>query len=43
MLVGPWKKPYKYDAAGPKNNGTKPDIWAVTPKGTIIGNWPGVE
>src|SRR6187401_1265469 len=30
-LIDPWKKPYMYDASGPKNSGVRPDIWTVTP------------
>jgi len=33
--------PYNYNAAGPNNNGLKPDVWAVAPSGELIGNWPG--
>lgn len=39
-LTDPWGKPYNYDPAGPRNNGNKPDIWAVAPDGIPIGNWP---
>jgi uncharacterized protein (TIGR03067 family) len=39
-LIDPWKQPYQYDASGPKNNGTQPDIWTVTPTKEVIGNWP---
>jgi hypothetical protein len=39
-LIDPWKNPYKYDAAGPKNDNMKPDIWTVTPDKKTIGNWP---
>jgi uncharacterized protein (TIGR03067 family) len=38
-LVDPWGKPFKYDAAGPKNNKKKPDVWAEAPDKTLIGNW----
>jgi type II secretory pathway pseudopilin PulG len=38
-LIGPWGKPYQYDAAGPKNNGKKPDVWVEAPGKKIIGNW----
>lgn len=43
QLFDPWGQEYKYDPAGPKNNGVKPDIWTVAPDGAIIGNWPGVR
>jgi len=39
-LLDPWDQPYQYDAAGPRNHGEQPDIWTVTPKGEVIGNWP---
>ena len=39
-LEDPWGQPYRYDADGPKNDGHRPDIWAVTPGGETIGNWP---
>lgn len=39
-LIDPWKKPYRYDASGPKNAGVRPDIWTVTPANDTIGNWP---
>ena len=38
-LIDPWKKPYQYDATGPKNDGKKPDVWTVTPDKQTIGNW----
>jgi hypothetical protein len=38
-IIDPWKKPYQYDAAGPKNKGKKPDVWTVTPDKKVIGNW----
>jgi hypothetical protein len=38
-LLDPWKKPYQYDPAGPKNKGKKPDVWTVTPDKKVIGNW----
>ena len=38
-LLDPWKKPYQYEVAGPKNKGEKPDIWTVTPDNVVIGNW----
>jgi hypothetical protein len=39
-LIDPWGRPYNYDPNGPRNNGNKPDIWAVAPDGALIGNWP---
>jgi len=39
-LTDPWKNPYQYDAAGPKNKGKKPDVWTVTPDKETLGNWP---
>jgi hypothetical protein len=38
-LADPWGKQYQYDRAGPKNKGTKPDVWTVAPDKTVIGNW----
>jgi hypothetical protein len=38
-LTDPWKKPYQYDPAGPKNRGNKPDVWTLTPDKKVIGNW----
>ena len=35
----PWEKEYLYNAAGPRNNGRKPDIWTTSPEGEEIGNW----
>jgi general secretion pathway protein G len=37
-LRDPWGNPYRYNAAGPRNGGTQPDVWAETPDGPI-GNW----
>jgi len=39
-LLDPWGQPYQYDPAGPRNHGKQPDIWTITPKGEVIGNWP---
>jgi hypothetical protein len=39
-LIDPWDKPYQYDLSGKRNNGKKPDVWAVAPDKTLIGNWP---
>ena len=39
-LIDPWHHPYQYDQSGAKNGGRRPDIWAVTPEGVQIGNWP---
>jgi hypothetical protein len=39
-LIDPWKNPYQYDPAGPKNKGKKPDVWTVTPDKKALGNWP---
>ena len=38
-IIDPWRKPYQYDANGPRNNGERPDIWTVAPDGQEIGNW----
>lgn len=37
-LIDPWGNPYQYNAAGPMNNGTQPDIWSESQYGKI-GNW----
>jgi general secretion pathway protein G len=43
-LTDPWQGRYQYDPAGPRNNGRRPDIWAVDPKdGAQIGNWPDTQ
>jgi hypothetical protein len=40
-LTDPWGQPFQYDTRGPRNGGSRPDIWTVNPRdGTIIGNWP---
>jgi general secretion pathway protein G len=39
-LRDPWDQPYEYNKAGPRNNGTQPDIWTVTSSGIEVGNWP---
>jgi hypothetical protein len=39
-LMDPWGNPYRYDPKGKRNGGKRPDIWAVTPDKTEIGNWP---
>jgi hypothetical protein len=38
-LLDEWGNPFQYDIKGPRNKGTKPDIWSVAPDGTLIGNW----
>jgi type II secretory pathway pseudopilin PulG len=38
-LTDPWRRRYRYDAAGTKNRGKKPDIWTVTPDEATLGNW----
>jgi hypothetical protein len=38
-LIDPWGKQYRYDPKGPMNQGLNPDIWTITPRGQIIGNW----
>jgi general secretion pathway protein G len=42
-LMDPWNKQYQYNAQGSNNQGMKPDIWTVSPKGAQIGNWPGAH
>ncbi len=39
ILTDPWDKKFRYDPAGPKHKGNKPDIWTVTPDGRTIGNF----
>jgi hypothetical protein len=39
-LLDPWDKEYRYDPAGKRNDGKKPDIWAVSPDKKTVGNWP---
>ena len=40
-LKDPWGGFYQYDRSGARNQGKRPDIWAVDPKdGTQVGNWP---
>jgi general secretion pathway protein G len=39
-LIDPWGNPYQYNAQGPMNNGTQPDVWSESPYGKI-GNWAG--
>ena len=40
-LKDPWGQTYQYDPIGPRNNGTKPDIWTTSPppENRVIGNW----
>ena len=38
-LKDPWGNIYQYDPAGSMHNGMRPDIWAVAPDGTKVGNW----
>lgn len=38
-LIDPWGKPFNYNPAGSRNNGLYPDIFAIAPDGTEIGNW----
>jgi general secretion pathway protein G len=39
LLNPPCGGEYRYDAAGPNNNGQKPDIYVDSPTGAKIGNW----
>jgi general secretion pathway protein G len=43
MLLDPWGRPYRYDKAGPNNNGLKPDVSTTGSKGQVIGNWAGAK
>lgn len=38
-LIDPWGIPYGYDSKGPHNQGLRPDIWTISPRGKVIGNW----
>jgi general secretion pathway protein G len=38
-LRDPWGKQFQYDPNGAHNNGLKPDVYTVTPKGETVGNW----
>ena len=38
-LLDPWGKEFHYDVAGKRNQGKRPDIWAETKDGKVIGNW----
>jgi hypothetical protein len=39
-LIDSWGQPYQYDPTRPRNGGMRPDIWAQSPRGRVIGNWP---
>lgn len=39
-LLDPWGNRYRFDPAGPRNNGAKPDVYTTSPSGQVIGNWP---
>jgi hypothetical protein len=43
LLNDPWGRAYRYDPAGPKNEGFKPDVWSTGPDPKkpdgVIGNW----
>jgi type II secretion system protein G len=38
-LLDPWDLPYHYLCPGTHNTGGY-DVWAVSPQGEVIGNWP---
>jgi hypothetical protein len=40
-MIDPWGQPFRYDPAGPRNNGKRPDMWCVVPQEptTLIGYW----
>lgn len=42
-LLEPWGHEYRYDPAGEKNGGKRPDIWTVMRDGQVIGNWQGAQ
>jgi Type II secretion system (T2SS), protein G len=37
LLNDPWGEPFEYDVTGPRNYGSRPDIWAD--REDEIGNW----
>jgi general secretion pathway protein G len=41
-LKDPWDNDFEYNPQGPRNGGTKPDIWVRSSpeSGKEIGNWP---
>jgi general secretion pathway protein G len=38
-LRDPWGNAYQYDKSGQMNGGRRPDIWAIAPDGSKVGNW----
>ena len=38
-LKDPWGKQFQYDPNGTHNQGLKPDVYTVSPKGETVGNW----
>lgn len=44
-LYDPWKKEYKYEKNGGRNEGRRPDISTISPapENKEIGNWQNVE
>jgi Type II secretion system (T2SS), protein G len=38
-ILDPWDNEFQYDVTGKRNDGKKPDIWAVSPSEVTIGNW----
>jgi hypothetical protein len=39
QIIDPWGKKFQFDPEGPHHQGDKPDIYTVSPDGTMIGNW----
>jgi hypothetical protein len=35
----PWGNLYQIDVAGPRHQGTEPDVFTTSPSGKVIGNW----
>ena len=38
-ILDPWNKQYQFDASGPRNNGSQPDVWTTSPGGKTLGNF----
>ncbi|HEY1378002.1 MAG TPA: type II secretion system protein GspG [Gemmataceae bacterium] len=46
-LTDPWGRPYRYDPAGGRNGGVRPDVWSLGPDAAdangVIGNWQAMN
>ncbi len=38
-ILDPWGHKYTIDPSGPRNKGTKPDVYTTSPSGKVIGNF----